>query len=84
MADVMTSNTTNIVSGDIASFNTPREQRIRSLTVYFSPKQSGSGTPSPENVRPISGWTGIDVTHCGKNLFNPDTCTIGEYINASG
>lgn len=35
------------------------------------PKQSGSGEPSPENVRPISAWTGAKLWHGGKNLL-PD------------
>lgn len=31
--------------------------------------QSGSGDPSPSNVRPISGWTSIPIHHRGKNLI---------------
>ena len=38
------------------------------LTLNLEPHQSGSGDPSPDNVRPISGWTGAKVTRCGKNL----------------
>ena len=30
--------------------------------------QSGSGDPSPSNIRTISGWTGAKLTRCGKNL----------------
>lgn len=30
-------------------------------TVSIEPVQSGSGDPSPTNVRPISGWTGANV-----------------------
>ena len=40
---------------------------VKSLTVDITPVQSGSGDPSPENVRPISGWTGANVTRTGKN-----------------
>ena len=36
----------------------------------IEPVQSGSGDPSPSNVRPISGWTGATLTRCGKNLMN--------------
>lgn len=51
--------------------------------VSLEPKQAGSGDPSPENVRPISGYDGVTVTSCGKNLldislpysFSPDTST---------
>lgn len=33
------------------------------------PKQSGSGDPSPENVRPIESWTGAKLWQGGKNLL---------------
>lgn len=32
-----------------------------SLKVGIEPVQSGSGDPSPENIRPISGWTAANV-----------------------
>ncbi len=35
---------------------------VEHLIVGIEPVQSGSGDPSPENVRPISGWTGCNVT----------------------
>jgi len=31
--------------------------------------QEGSGDPSPQNIRPISGWTGANLFGCGKNLI---------------
>lgn len=31
------------------------------VTVGIEPVQSGSGDPSPDNVRPISGWTGANI-----------------------
>lgn len=34
---------------------------LKSCVVAVQPVQSGSGTPSPSNVRPISGWTGAQV-----------------------
>ena len=58
--------------GALASFYTVNKAPIKHLRVYFSPKQAGSGDPSPTNVRPIIGWTGLEVTRCGKNLFNSD------------
>ena len=45
------------------------EAPIDSLKIHFEPVQEGSGDPSPENVRLISGWTGVNVTRTGKNLF---------------
>ena len=58
-------------TGPIASFHCPTNAEIRSLKVHFSPKQLGEGTPSPENVREIQGWDGVEAYRCGKNLLNP-------------
>ena len=46
-------------SGELASFYTVNKAPIKHLRVYFSPKQAGSGDPSPSNVREISGWDEI-------------------------
>ena len=57
-------------SGDIASFPDGADGLpVKDLTVGIEPVQSGTGDPSPTNVRPISGWTGANVTRTGKNLF---------------
>ena len=45
------------------------------LVVDIEPVQSGSGDPSPDNVRPITGWTGAKVTRTRGNLFNVRACT---------
>lgn len=42
----------------------------------FSPIQEGTGDPSPDNVRPISGWTGCEIGHAKKNLFDKTAVTI--------
>ena len=47
----------------------------------IEPVQSGSGDPSPDNVRPISGWTGMTLTRCGKNLLNPKIDTGNYYAS---
>lgn len=47
----------------------PEYKSLVKLTTQFSPKQAGTGDPSPDNVRPISGWNEVTVTRCGKNLF---------------
>lgn len=50
-------------TGSIASFTDGADDvPVKDLTVAIEPAQSGSGDPSPENVRPISGWTGANVT----------------------
>ena len=40
--------------------------------VSLEPKQAGTGDPSPENVRPISGWDEVTVNVRGKNLWTTD------------
>ena len=52
----------NIPDGDGSDF--------RKLSVIIPLTQSGSGTPSLDNVRPVSGWTGGAVTIKGVNLWD--------------
>ena len=51
----------------IATF-TGADAPIDSLKASIVGVQSGSGDPSPSNVRPISGWTSCVVNRTGKNL----------------
>lgn len=39
------------------------------VVTTLEPVQSGSGDPSPNNIRTISGWTRAGLTRCGKNLI---------------
>ena len=36
----------------------------------WEPAQEGTGTPSPENIRPIKGRDSVMVERCGENLLN--------------
>lgn len=54
--------------GSVASFWSPKPAAIKSLKVYFEPKQAGEGDPSPDNVRPIEGWNGVETWKTGKNV----------------
>ena len=36
----------------------------------WEPVQEGSGTPSPENIRPIKGRDSVTVERCGENLLD--------------
>ena len=40
----------------------PEYKSLVKLKITFSPKQAGTGDPSPENVRPISGYDSVTVT----------------------
>ena len=48
---------------------------MKDVLVHIEPVQAGSGDPSPDNVRPITGWTWANVTRCGKNLLMPAKTT---------
>lgn len=58
----------NSASGSIASFTDGSASPVTALTVGIEPVQEGTGEPSPENVRPISGHDTAVVTRTGKNL----------------
>lgn len=49
----------------------PVENYPLGVTASWEPAQEGSGEPSPENIRPISGRDSVKVERCGENLLNP-------------
>ena len=50
------------VSGAIASFVPDATvPNLLGVSVAIEPVQAGSGDPSPDNVRPISGWDSVNV-----------------------
>lgn len=57
-------------TGAAVSFDNPGHTYPKALSVAIALAQGGSGDPSPDNVRPITGWDGVKVTRCGKNLLN--------------
>ena len=69
--------------GEIASFTDGGDDLpMKSLKVNIVPKQSGSGDPSPSNVRPISGYEGVNVYRMGINITDEEW-ELGN-INANG
>ena len=68
------------VSGSICTFDDGSETPVKSLSVNIEPVQTGSGAPSPDNIRPISGWDGVNVVVSGKNLLKPDKAAVGNTI----
>lgn len=54
---------------------------VKEMRIAIEPVQEGTGTPSPDNVRPITGWTGCNVTRTGKNLVVENTIALGYVIN---
>lgn len=41
------------------------------VVASWEPTQAGSGEPSPDNIRPISGRDAVKVERCGRNLIKP-------------
>lgn len=42
---------------------------VNALTVAVTAQQAGSGTPAPDNVRALTGWSQAQITRCGKNFY---------------
>jgi hypothetical protein len=66
----------------IASFSDGADDvPVSSLIVDIEARQEGSGTPSPDNVRPITGFSSAKVSRTGKNLmpypYADTTKTVG-------
>lgn len=58
------------VTGNPVSFEASAAKPLKSMTIPFTAVQAGTGDPSPDNIRPISGFTGIDVARAGVNLWD--------------
>lgn len=50
------------------------------LTASIEPSQSGSGDPSPNNIRPISGWNSVNVTVTGDDDTETYTTSLGTTV----
>lgn len=61
----------NTASGAIASFSDGADNvPVKELVFGIEAVQSGSGDSAPDNIRPITGWTGLTGGRCGKNILN--------------
>lgn len=58
----------------------PAYNSLEKLNIKFSPKQAGSGDPSPENVRAISGWGSVKVTVSNGGASHDYDVTLPEII----
>lgn len=72
-ADVVPESASPVIgaaSGSMAAIPDAAGERVfRSVSAAFEPEQSGTGDPTPDNVRPITGRTAVRVTRCGKNML---------------
>lgn len=67
-------------SGDVVNFypyQMSSPQYLSRLTTTIVPQQSGSGDPSPTNIRPITGFDSVTLWRTGKNLLPPYSTSGG-------
>ena len=83
-AEVLSSQIVTEASGSVAAFPDGADDvAIKSMTATITPVQSGSGDPSPTNIRPISGRTGLTVTRI-RNILGDVTWVDNSAISAQG
>lgn len=63
-------------TGSVVTVTDAAEQPVVELISHIEPVQAGSGDPSPDNVRPISGWDKVNTYRTGANL-------AGEVVKAA-
>lgn len=74
----------NTISGNIVSFDdVDVDNAINEMIVDINVVQSGSGDPSPTNIRPISGWNSVELVRCGVNVFGGTTMMDKVYTTLS-
>lgn len=75
---------TDTASGAVASFPDGADGiPLKSCIVQVNPVQEGSGDPSPDNIRPITGWTGCEVQRTGINIFGGESFKDAVLANIS-
>ena len=60
------------ITGAVANFPDGSANPIVEGIFSIVPNQEGTGDPSPSNVRPISGFTGMNITRSKTNIWNED------------
>ena len=69
--------TPETLTGSIVSFNDEYGNLpLKSCTSLISGYQEGSGTPSPDNVRPLHAWSSANLFDTGKNLFDKNSSAM--------
>ena len=71
----------DVITNTTGQFSTITGGLLESCNITLEPVQSGSGTPSPQNVRPITGHTSVevDVTDADSNTTQY-TIALGQTV----
>lgn len=71
------------VTGSVVTVDDAIAAPAEELTVNLPVTQSGSGTPSPDNIRDFIGVNGVTISRTGKNLFNKTTILNDYFITGN-
>ena len=73
-------------SGDVVHITNCGAAPVQSLVTHIEPVQSGTGDPSPDNVRLISGWDSVTAQRVRKNVADtsPGRVHSGYYTDNEG
>lgn len=66
--------TVSTASGSVATFDTDMTENLVEVKCQIVAKQA-SGTPTPNNPLPITTYTEMNVSACGKNFYKSGTVT---------
>lgn len=69
-------------TGNPLTFGTDVSKPLKSLLIPFTPKQEGTGDPSPQNIRSILPWNGLTVYGGGKNLLDKANVINGNFSSS--
>lgn len=79
---VSASSQSNTYTGNPVEIDNPSGiSAVSSLAVALDPIQTGTGEPSPTNIRPITGHTSANVTRTGKNLLQINNNVVSTYTH---
>lgn len=70
----------NELSGASVDFQNGQELPLLKCIADIEPVQSGSGTPSPDNIRPITGWTDVTITVSNDDETETYTAALGQTV----
>lgn len=71
---------TEQTSGTICSFDDGADDvPVKDLVVNITAVQTGTGDPSPTNIRPITAFDAANITVSSKNLLDESTIEYGSY-----
>ena len=62
--------------GSLANFTTSLALPLVAMSAEIVAQQAGSGTPTPNNQRAISGWDNINIYHEGNNFIDTSTLAL--------